>query len=292
VLVKGGLGALTQALAGAARRFGADVRTGASVERIEVKDGRATGVVLAGGETVEARAVASSADLHRTFLGLVDPAVLDPDELWRVRHFRLPGMASKVNLALSALPAFAALTENDSLAALQGRIHIGPDLDALERAFDDAKYGRISKRPYLEATIPTLTDLSLAPAGRHVMSVYVQYTPYRLEAGDWTTGANEVAETVLGTLEEYAPEIRGLVLGRQVLTPRDLEATYGLTGGHPSHGEPSPDQLFLARPLLGWGRYRTPVSGLYLCGAGTHPGGGVTGGPGANAAREMLKDLR
>ena len=124
------------------------------------------------------------------------------------------------------------------------------------------------------------------------MSVYVQYTPYRLEAGDWTTGANEVAETVLGTLEEYAPEIRGLVLGRQVLTPRDLEATYGLTGGHPSHGEPSPDQLFLARPLLGWGRYRTPVSGLYLCGAGTHPGGGVTGGPGANAAREILKDLR
>ena len=292
VLVRGGLGALTQALAGAARRFGAEVRTGAPVERIEVKDGRATGVVLAGGETVEARAVASSADLHRTFLGLVDPAVLDPDELWRVRNFRLQGMVSKVNLALSALPAFAALTEDDSFSALQGRIHIGPDVDALERAFDDAKYGRISKRPYLEATIPTLTDLSLAPAGRHVMSVCVQFTPYRLKAGDWTAGASEVAETVLSTLEEYAPGIRGLVLGRQVLTPKDLEATYGLTGGHPSHGEPSLDQLFLARPLLGWGRYRTPVNGLYLCGAGTHPGGGVTGGPGANAAREIVKDLR
>lgn len=292
VLVRGGLGALTQALAGAARRFGAEVRTGASVERIEVKDGRATGVVLAGGETVEARAVASSADLHRTFLGLVDPAALDPDELWRVRNFRLQGMVSKVNLALSALPAFAALTEDDSFSALQGRIHIGPDVDALERAFDDAKYGRISKRPYLEATIPTLTDLSLAPAGRHVMSVCVQFTPYRLKAGDWTAGASEVAETVLLTLEEYAPGIRGLVLGRQVLTPKDLEATYGLTGGHPSHGEPSLDQLFLARPLLGWGRYRTPVNGLYLCGAGTHPGGGVTGGPGANAAREIVKDLR
>ena len=292
VLVRGGLGALTQALAGAARRFGAEVRTGASVERIEVKEGRATGVVLAGGETVEARAVASSADLHRTFLGLVDPAVLDPDELWRVRNFRLQGMVSKVNLALSALPAFAALTEDDSFSALQGRIHIGPDVDALERAFDDAKYGRISKRPYLEATIPTLTDLSLAPAGRHVMSVCVQFTPYRLKAGDWTAGASEVAESVLLTLEEYAPGIRGLVLGRQVLTPKDLEATYGLTGGHPSHGEPSLDQLFLARPLLGWGRYRTPVNGLYLCGAGTHPGGGVTGGPGANAAREIVKDLR
>jgi phytoene dehydrogenase-like protein len=292
VLVKGGLGALTQALAGAARRFGAEVRTGASVQRIEVKDGRATGVVLAGGETIEARAVVSSADLHRTFLRLVDPAALDPDELMRVRNFRLQGMASKVNLALSALPTFAALTDDDSLAALEGRIHIGPGVDDLERAFDDAKYGGISKRPYLEATIPTLTDLTLAPAGKHVMSIYVQYTPYRLKAGDWATGGEQVAEAVLGTLEEYAPGIRGLVVGRQVLTPKDLETTYGLTGGHPSHGETSLDQLFLSRPLLGWGRYRTPVNGLYLCGAGTHPGGGVTGGPGANAAREIVKDLR
>ena len=291
VLVRGGLGALTQALAEAARRFGAEVRTGAAVERIETKEGRATGVVLAGGETIEARAVASSADLHRTFLRLVDPAALDPEDLLRVRNFRLQGMASKVNLALSALPVFTASRDGDPAASLRGRIHVGPGLDALERAFDDAKYGGVSKRPYLDATIPTLADPGLAPAGRHVMSVYVQYTPYRLRSGDWRAGADEVLEAVLTTLEEHAPGVRGLVIGRQVLTPADLEATYGLTGGHPSHGEPSLDQLFLARPLLGWGRYRTPIGGLYLCGAGTHPGGGVTGAPGANAAREIVKDL-
>ena len=291
VLVKGGLGALTQALAAAARRLGAEIRTGADVERVVLVDGRATGVVLAGGETLEARAIASSADLHRTFLGLVDPAALDPDDLWRVRNFRLQGMASKVNLALLALPAFTALKGGDS-GVLRGRIHIGPGVDSLERAFDDAKYGGISKQPYLDVTIPTLTDPSLAPAGQHVLSAYVQFTPYRLKTGDWKAGADEVAEAVLRTLEEYAPGLRGLVVGRQVLTPKDLEATYGMTGGHPSHGEPTLDQLFVARPLLGWGRYRTPVGGLYICGAGTHPGGGVTGGPGANAAREIIKDLR
>ena len=291
VLVKGGLGALTQALAAAARRLGAEIRTGADVERVVLSDGRVTGVVLAGGETLEARAIASSADLHRTFLGLVDPAALDPEDVWRVRNFRLQGMASKVNLALSALPAFTALRGGDP-GLLRGRIHIGPGVDSLERAFDDAKYGGISKKPYLDVTIPTLTDPSLAPAGQHVLSAYVQFTPYRLKTGEWKAGAEEVLEAVLRTLEGYAPGLRALVAGRQVLTPKDLEATYGMTGGHPSHGEPSLDQLFVARPLLGWGRYRTPVGGLYLCGAGTHPGGGVTGGPGANAAREIVKDLR
>jgi phytoene dehydrogenase-like protein len=199
-------------------------------------------------------------------------------------------MASKVNLALSALPTFAAA--GDDLAALQGRIHIGPEIDALERAFDEAKYGGISRRPYLDVTIPSLVDPDLAPAGKQVMSVYVQYTPYKLKTGDWKARAGEVLEAVLATLEEYAPGMRKLVLGSQVLTPRDLEETYGITGGHPSHGEPSLDQLFVARPLLGWGRYRAPVPGLYLCGAGTHPGGGVTGLPGANAAREILRDLK
>jgi phytoene dehydrogenase-like protein len=200
-------------------------------------------------------------------------------------------MASKVNLALSALPIFTALKGGDP-GLLRGRIHVAPCVDSLERAFDDAKYGGISKRPYLDVTIPSLTDPSLAPAGQHVLSAYVQFTPYRLKTGDWKAGAEEVVEAVLGALEEYAPGLRGLVAGRQVLTPKDLEATYGMTGGHPSHGEPSLDQLFVARPLLGWGRYRTPVGGLYLCGAGTHPGGGVTGGPGANTAREIVKDLR
>jgi len=290
VHVKGGLGALTQALADAARGFGAEIRTGARVERITTKDGRVTGVVLAGGEEIPARAVASSADPRHTFLGLLDPAVLDPEDLHRLRHFRQEGMASKVNLALSALPTFTALRGEEGPGVFAGRIHIGPGVDDLERAFDDAKYGGISRRPWLDVTMPTLTDPSLAPAGRHVMSVYLQYTPFHLREGDWTARREEAGDAVLSLLEEYAPGIGRLVVHRQVLTPLDLERTYGLTGGHPSHGEPALDQLFLARPLLGWGRYRTPVAGLYLCGAGAHPGGGVTGGPGANAAREILRD--
>ena len=175
---------------------------------------------------------------------------------------------------------------------MRGRIHIGPDVDTLERAFDDAKYGAVSSLPWLEATIPSLLDPTLASPGRHVMSVYVQYTPYRLKDGDWRRAKGEVGDLVLRVLETYAPGIGELVLARRVVTPVDLEETYGLTGGHPFHGEPSLDQLFLARPLLGWARYRAPVGGLYLCGAGAHPGGGITGGPGANAAREILKDLR
>lgn len=289
VLVKGGLGALTAALAAAARGFGAEIRTSAGVERLLLRDGRATGVVLAGGEEIAARAVVSAVDPRRTFLDLLDPVVLDPEDVQRFRNYRIQGMASKVNFALSGLPRFKAAPDGD--AALRGRIHFGSDIDALERAFDHAKYGGISKRPYLDVTIPTLTDPSLAPAGRHVMSVYVQYTPYRLRTGSWKERGGEVAEAVLETLEEHAPGLRGLVVGRKVVSPLDLEATYGMTGGHPSHGEPSLDQLFLARPLLGFGRYRTPVPGLYLCGAGAHPGGGVTGGPGANAARVILRDL-
>jgi phytoene dehydrogenase-like protein len=289
VLVKGGLGALTAALADAARGFGAEIRTGAAVERLLVRDESVAGVVLAGGEEIEARAVASAVHPSRTLLDLLDPEALDPEDLQRIRKYRTAGMASKVNLALSGLPRFAAVPDGD--APLRGRIHIGPDVEALERAYDEAKYGGISRRPYLEATIPTLADPSLAPAGRHVMSVYVQYTPYRLRTGNWGERAGEVAEAVLATLEEHAPGVRGLVMGHQVVTPRDLEETYGITGGHPSHGEPSLDQLFLARPLLGFGRYRTPIRGLYLCSAGTHPGGGVTGRPGANAARAILADL-
>jgi phytoene dehydrogenase-like protein len=288
VLVKGGLGALTSALASAARGFGAVVRTGASVERLRQRDGVVTGVVLAGGEEIEARAVAAAVDPQQALLRLLDPVALDPDDVQRIRNFRTAGMASKLNLALSGLPRFRAASDE---ASLRGRIHIGADIDTLERAFDDAKYGDISKRPYLDITIPTLADPALAPAGRHVMSVYVQYTPFKLKAGTWPGRAGEVANAVLALLEEYAPGIRTLVVGQQILTPWHIETTYGTSGGHPSHGEPSLDQLFLARPFLGFGRYRTPVRGLYLCSAGTHPGGGVTGGPGANAAREILRDL-
>jgi phytoene dehydrogenase-like protein len=286
VLVKGGLGALTGALASAARAFGAVVRTGATVERLLQREGKVVGVVLAGGEEVEARAVAAAVDPQQALLRLLDPLALDPDDVQRARNFRTAGMASKVNLALSGPPRFTAASDD---AALRGRIHVGPEIDALERAFDDAKYGGISKRPYLDITIPTLGDPSLAPSGQHVMSVYVQFTPYKLKAGTWSERAGEVGAAVLASLEEYAPGLRSLVVGQQVLTPWHLEATYGTTGGHPSHGEPSLDQLFLARPFLGFGRYRTPVPGLYLCGAGTRPGGGVTGGPGANAAREILR---
>lgn len=290
-LVVGGLGALATALADSARAFGATIRTGAAVERIATRDGRVTGVVLAGGEEIAADAVVSGVDPHRTFLRLLDPAVLDPEDLLRIRGYRQQGMCSKVHLALAALPAFTAASSEDATKLLAGRIHIGPEVDHLERAFDAAKYGGIAARPYLDVTIPTLTDPALAPAGQHVLSAYVQYTPYRLREGDWETRREEVGDAALRLLEEYAPGISKLVLHRQVLTPFDLERRYGLTGGHPFHGEPSLDQLFLTRPLLGWGRYRGPLPGLYLCGAGTHPGGGVTGQPGANAAREILKDL-
>ena len=287
VQVLGGLGALADALAGIARGLGAEVRMGAEVAEIRVRDGAVTGVVLRGGEEVAASAVVSSADPHQTFLRLLDPALLDPDELRRVQNYRLVGMASKVNFALSGLPSFSGAAEE----LLRGRIHIGASVDDLERAYDDAKYGGISRRPYIEAVIPSLVDPSLAPAGHHVLSAYVQYTPYALREGTWAARSAELGDLVTGMLEEYAPGFSSLVVERKVLTPQDLEQTYGLTGGHPLHGEPSLDQLFLARPLLGWARYRSPVAGLYMCGAGTHPGGGVTGGPAVNASREILKDL-
>ena len=292
VFVKGGLGALTEALAAAARSFGAEIRTGAEVSQILTKDGAASGVVLAGGEEIMARAVVSAVDLPRTFLRMLDPALLDPEDVRRVRNFRIQGMASKVNFALSGLPAFPGQRGADAATALRGRIHIGADVDALERAFDAAKYGEPSPRPYLDLTIPSITDPALAPPGQHVLSAYVQYTPYRLKTGSWKDRSDEVAASTVKLLEEYAPGFSSLVLGRQVLTPLHLEETYGLTCGHPSHGEPALDQLFVTRPLLGWARYRSPIAGLYLCGAGTHPGGGVTGGPGQNAAREIAKDLR
>jgi phytoene dehydrogenase-like protein len=292
VHVKGGLGALTGALANAARGFGAEIRTGAEVAAILTREGRARGVVLAGGEEIAARAVASSADPRRTFLGLLDAALLDPEELRRVRGIRQPGMASKVNLALSGCPSFAGVEAQEPITPLRGRIHVSRDIASIERAFDEAKYGGVSSRPYLDVTLPSLCDPGLAPPGCHVLSAYVQYTPYRLASGDWAARGAEVGDTVLRTLEEYAPGISRLVVHSQVLTPFDLERTYGLTGGHPDHGEASLNQIFAARPLLGWARYRCPIEGLYLCGAGAHPGGGVTGGPGANAAREILADMK
>jgi phytoene dehydrogenase-like protein len=291
VIVRGGLGALADALVSVARARGAEVRTGALVERVVVRDGRAVGVVLAGGEAIDARAVVSNADPRRT-LDLLDPAVLDPEDQERLRHFRQRGCLSKVHLALSSLPTFTAVGREDAVALLGGRIHLAPDPDTIERAFDAAKYGTLPAQPLLEVTIPSLVDPTLAPRGAHVLSAVVQYTPYALRGATWPSRRADVAEATLRTLEVYAPGIRGLVLHAQVITPADLESTYGLTGGHGDHGEHALDQLFVGRPLVGWSRYRTPIPGFYLCGAGTHPGGGVTGECGANAAREVLRDLR
>src|SRR5205807_440247 len=209
---------------------------------------------------------------------------------------------AKVNLALSALPKFdryrtargsqRVSSEAENLEKLSGRIQIGPDIDYLERAFDAAKYGDFSPRPYLDITIPSLIDSSLAPKGAHVMSIHAQFAPYRLKDGDWNSRREELGDAVVNTLADYAPNLKELIVARHVLTPLDLEKTFGLTGGHTHHGEMSLDQLFAFRPLIGWAQYRTPIEGLYLCGAGTHPGGGVTGAPGLNASREIIKDLK
>jgi phytoene dehydrogenase-like protein len=287
----GGMGNVTQAMAAAAQAAGAEIRTGVDVKEVRVKDGVARGVVLANGDELGATGVISNADPQRTLLKLVDPEHLSPDFVMKLQHYRMPGTVAKVNLALSALPKFTAVAgQND--AALRGRIHIGPEIDYLERAFDDSKYGGFSQHPYLEVAIPSLADPSLAPAGKHVMSIYMQFAPFKLKDGDWASRRDALAETVVNTLAEYAPDLPGMIAGHQIITPKDLEDTYGLTGGHIFQGELALDQFFTMRPLLGWSRYRTPIHNLYLCGSGTHPGVGLTGGSGANAAREILKELR
>ncbi len=286
---KGGLGALSEALANAAMAAGAEIRTSAGVSGIRGLDGDKPKVVLEGGEEIETRAVVSNADPRTTFLKLVDPVDLDPNFLLKIRNYRAPGVVAKINLALSALPEFRGV---DSESKLSGRIHIGPEIDYLERAFDASKYGEFSPDPYLDINIPSLGDPSLAPAGQHVMSIHVQFAPYKLKEGDWTTRSEEFADNVIGKLAAYAPGLRDLVIAGQVITPHDLEQTYGLSGGHIHHGEQTLDQFFTFRPLIGWAQYRTPLKRVYLCGAGTHPGGGLTGLPGANAAREIARDFK
>ncbi|HEX4784045.1 MAG TPA: NAD(P)/FAD-dependent oxidoreductase [Candidatus Sulfotelmatobacter sp.] len=286
----GGMGAVTQAMASAAQAAGAEIRTGVEVIEIRVEDGIATGVLLSTGEELLARAVISNADPKRTLLKLTDPTQLSPDFVQKLQHYRGNGTVAKVNLALSGLPKFTALNNGDG-AALKGRIHIGNEIDYLERAFDESKYGNFSRQPYLDATIPSLTDPTLAPEGKHVMSIYMQYAPYKLK-GDWEEQRKSLGETVVRTLAQYAPNLPELILTHQIITPYDLEEKYGLTGGQIFHGELALDQFFTMRPLLDWARYRTPIQNLYLCGSGTHPGAGLTGGSGANAAREILKELK
>src|SRR5712675_1914115 len=286
----GGMGALTQAMASAAKAAGAEIRSGAEVIEIRVKDGTATGVLLSTGEEINAKAVISNADPKRTLLKLTDPAHLSPDFVQKLQHYRANGTVAKVNLALSGLPNFTAL-KNGQGSALRGRIHIGHEIDYLERAFDSSKYGNFSPHPYLEATIPSLTYPTLAPEGKHVMSIYMQYAPYKLK-GDWESQRKALGQTVVQTLAQYAPNLPEMILTHQIITPQDLEEVYGMTGGQIFHGDLALDQFFTMRPLLDWARYRTPIQNLYLCGSGTHPGTGLTGGSGANAAREILKELK
>jgi len=286
----GGIGALTLAMASAAQKAGAEIRTGTEVIEIQIKNGAAQGVVLSNGEEIRARAVISNADPKRTFLKLIDSSLLSPTFIKRLQNYRMNGTVAKVNLALSALPTFKGL--NGNTEALRGRIQIGPEIDYLERAFDESKYGNFSRAPYLEITIPSFNDPSLAPEGKHVMSIYMQYAPYQLRNATWESQRTALCDTVVKTLVQYAPDLTDKILHHQVITPADLEKTYGLTGGHIFHGELALDQVFTMRPFLDWARYRTPIDDLYLCGSGTHPGTGLTGGSGANAAREILKDLK
>lgn len=290
-LVKGGPGALARALVQAATGFGAEIRTSAPVREIVVRDGRVIGVALETGEHLAARRVVSSADPRRTLGRLVPPACLDPEFVRAVDNVRFRGAVAVVKLVLGELPRFTARAANGD-DALRGAITIAPSLDYLERAYDDAKYGGISSHPFLEARIPTLLDPGLAPSGRHLMTVQVQYAPYHLRDGKgaWDAAARErLADTVVATLAQHAPNLRSAVLERHVMAPPDLEQRFSLTEGHPYHGEMTLDQIFFMRPVAGWARYRTPIKGLFLCGAGTHPGGGLPGASGRNAAREMLR---
>jgi phytoene dehydrogenase-like protein len=288
--IVGGAGSLTTAMAIAAQAAGVEIRTSVEVSQVKVGDGVASGVVLNDGSEIDARAIISNADPKRTLLGFIDPQHLAPSFLQRLQHYRMNGTVAKVNLALSGLPSFKGVDGNSAL--LGGRIQVSPEVDYLERAFDASKYGEFSQHPYLEAMIPTLHDTSQAPMGKHVMSIYMQYAPYKLRNADWDSQRDALGEVVVNTLAEYAPDLPGMIEAREVITPKDLEQIYGLTGGQIFHGELALDQLFTMRPLLDWAQYRTPIKGLYLCGSGTHPGNGLTGGSGANAAREIAKDLR
>jgi phytoene dehydrogenase-like protein len=287
--LRGGAAALADALASAARRYGAELRTDADVERVDIRDGRAVGVVLADGEEIEAANVAASADPRRTFLRLVDPIELSPEFVRAVRNIKFRGATAFVDLALDQPPHFTGLDAGAGTPA--GVVTLVPSLTALERAYDDAKHGRVSQRPLLEVSIPSASDPTMCPAGKHVMSVRVQYAPYRLRDGCWDDTRREaLGDAVIRTLEEYAPNVPRSILHRRVRTPADLEEQYGLTEGHLGHGELTLDQILFMRPVPGWAHYRTPIERLYLCGSGAHPGGGIAGGAGKLAASVIEKD--
>ena len=287
---RGGTGAIAEAIAGAARRFGAEIRTEAGVARVTVKNGRATGVVLESGDEISARVVVSGLDPKRTFLKLIEADQLPTDFVDSIRRFKIRGSSGKVNLSLSELPNFTCLPGEGP--HLRGAISISPSVDYLERAYDDAKYGDFSRRPYMDIIIPSMIDPGMAPPGKHVMSIFVQYAPSDLKGGWDETRREAFGDAVIDTLAQYAPNLPGAILHRQVLTPWDMERDIGLTQGNIFHGELSLHQLFFLRPAPSWADYRTPLENFYQCGSGTHPGGGISGASGRLAALTVLQDWK
>jgi phytoene dehydrogenase-like protein len=287
---RGGMGTISRVIADSARHFGAEIRTQAPVDQILIKNGRVKGVVLRSGEEIQANVIVSSIDPKRTFLHMVDQARLDAEFLRQITKFKIRGSSAKVNLALDVLPSFTCWPGEGP--HLSGAISISPSIDYLERAYDDAKYGDYSRRPYLDIILPSMLDPSMAPPGKHVMSIFVQYAPYRLRNGTWPEKREAFGDTVIETLSEYAPNLKDIILHRQVVTPWDLEQDFGLTEGNIFQGELTLDQLFFLRPVPGWAKYRTPIKNLYMCGSCTHPGGGVMAASGRLAALEILKDWK
>ena len=289
-LSRGGTGAVSNAIAAAARELGVEIRTEAPVARILTKNGRATGVVLENGDELLANVVVSSVDPNLTFLKFMDERELPDDFVEGVRRYKYRGSSGKVNLALDALPNFTCMPGPGP--HLRGAISISPSIDYMERAYDDAKYGEFSRRPYIDMVIPSLTDPSVAPPGKHVMSCFVQYAPYHLKDGRVGRPQREAfGDAVINAIAEYAPNIKDIILHRQVLTPLDIERDFGLTEGNIFQGELTLEQLFFLRPVPGWARYSTPIDRLYMCGSATHPGGGIMGAPGKNAAERIVKEV-
>ena len=287
---RGGTGAISNAIAAAAREACVEIRTKAPVGKIVVKNGRAAGVVLQSGEEIGANVISSSVDPHLTFEKFLQPSELPSDFLEGVRRYKFRGSSGKVNIALDALPEFKSMPGDG--AHLRGAISISPSMEYMERAYDDAKYGHYSRRPYIDMVIPSLTDPSVAPPGKHVLSCFVQYAPYKLAEGTWDDQREAFGDNVIDTISEYAPNIKKIIVGRQILTPLDLEREFGLTQGNIFQGELSLEQLFFLRPVAGWAYYRTPVDNLYMCGSATHPGGGIMGANGRIASQVILKEWK
>ncbi len=289
-LARGGTGAISNSIADAAREAGAEIRTEAPIAKIILKNGRAVGVALENGDEIYADVVSSSVDPRLTFMKMIGEEHLPGDFVDDIRRYKFRGSSGKVNLALNGLPDFTCLP--GAGPHLRGAVSISPSIEYMERAYDDAKYGQFSRRPYIDMVIPSLTDPSVAPPGKHVMSCFVQYAPYNLKEGTWDERREEFGDTVINTIAEFAPNISELILHRQVLTPLDIEREFGLTEGNIFQGELTLEQLFFLRPAPGWAQYRTPIRSLYMCGSATHPGGGIMGAPGRNAALKLLQDWK